>query len=128
MQISKHPLMYWVPRIVGILYAAFLSLFTFDAWEGTSSFWEGLLAWLIHLLPVAIVALGLIIAWRRPLAGGVIFLLLAALYLYLFASDFDQDWTDLALSALLIGGPLVLLGFLFLWEGRRSPPEARLQH
>lgn len=128
MQLRKNSLMYWVPRVGAIAYALFLSLFTFDAWEGTNSFWEGFLGWLIHLLPVAIVALALIIAWRRPFVGGLVFFLLGALFLYLFASDFNDDWTNFALTALLIAGPLILLGILFLWESRHEPRRASPQH
>lgn len=123
----NHPVRYWVPRVLGILYAGFISLFTFDAWEGTSSFWEGLVGWLIHLLPVAIVILALIIAWRRPVVGGGIFLVLATIFLLLFANELDGDWTDTVVSMLVIAGPLALIGVLFMVEGRKVPPSASLQ-
>lgn len=118
---------YWLPRVLGILFALFLSIFTFDAWEGADSFWQGFVGWLIHLIPVAIIALVLTIAWRRPGVGGVIFLVLGAVFLYLFVAEFDGDVTAIAASFLLIAGPQILLGILFLLESRKAPPQPGLQ-
>lgn len=107
----------WLPRLLALLYAAFLSLFAFDSWEGVG-FWQGLAAFLVHLLPVYFVLLALVIGWRRPQAGGVLFLALAVVFAVFFG------WREAAVLALM-GGPLVVIGVLFLLVGRPSP-RARL--
>jgi hypothetical protein len=118
---------YWLPRVLGIAFALFLMLFTFDAWEGTSSFWEGLLGWFIHMLPVFIVLFVLVVAWARPRIGGSLFLLLGAGFAVFFGERWDGQWTDALISFLIISGPLFLLGALFLLESRRIPPQPSLQ-
>ena len=67
---ATNPL-HWGPRVLGLLYALFLSLFAFDSWEGVSSFWEGLVGFFIHLLPVYIILFLLVVGWRGvPDSGG----------------------------------------------------------
>ena len=69
----------WLPRLLAIAYALFLSLFAFDSWEGVG-FWEGLVGFL-----VLAVGFTLIFGWREavvlaalagpPVVVGVLFLL-----------------------------------------------------
>lgn len=124
---TRRSFSYWLPRGLGIAYALFLMLFTFDAWEGTNSFWEGLLGWFIHLLPIFIVLFILVVAWVRPRVGGILFLLLAAGFSILFAERWDGDRVETALSLFIVAGPLFLLSVLFMMEARRSPPQPGLQ-
>lgn len=105
----------WLPRLLAILYALFLSLFAFDAWEGVG-FWAGLVGFIIHLLPVYFVLLALVLAWRRPRLGGCAFLALAVGFSLFYG------WREPALLALM-AGPLVVVGLLFLLDGWR--PSAR---
>lgn len=118
---------YWLPRVLGLAFAGFLMLFTFDAWEGTSSFWEGLLGWIIHMLPVFIVLFVLVLAWTRPRIGGILFLLLGAGFAVMFGDRWDGNRGDALLSFLIVSGPLFLLSVLFLIEARRNPPQPTLQ-
>lgn len=101
----------WSPRVLAILYALFLSLFAFDSWEGAATFWEGLAGFLIHLMPVYVVAAALAAGWRWPRAGGVLFLALAAGFALVF------NWSE-PLTLLLMAGPPALAGVLFLLGGR----------
>lgn len=107
----------WLPRLLAILYALFLSLFASDAWEGVG-FWEGLVGFFIHLRPVYLVLFALVVAWSWPRAGGVLFLALAVGFSWFFG------WTEPALLALM-AGPLVVIGLLFLVGGWRSSPRPR---
>jgi hypothetical protein len=124
---TRHSFSYWLPRGLGIAYALFLMIFTFDAWEGTGGFWAGLLGWLIHMLPVFIVLFVLVVAWTRPRIGGILFLLLAAGFAVFFGGRWGGNWGDALLSFLIISGPLFLLSFLFLVEARKAPPKPSLQ-
>ena len=109
---ATNPL-HWGPRVLGLLYALFLSLFAFDSWEGVSSFWEGLVGFFIHLLPVYIILFLLVVGWRWPRWGGVGFLILAVAFTLVFG------WRD-PLTILLLGGPPVLIGVLFLLDSRAA--------
>lgn len=104
--------LFWTPRILCILFAAFLTLFVADVFGESSGFWKTSAALLIHMIPVFIVIAVLVIAWRREWVGGVFFNVLA-LY-YLFANLRHLDWV------MAVSGPLFLIGVLFLvnWLNR----------
>jgi len=108
--------LYWSPRVLGILFALFLSLFAFDVFGVGLGLWESIRAFLIHLTPVYAVVIALILAWRRAWLGAILFPALAAAYLVLFGSR--GNWIAYA----LIMGPLLLLGLLFLlnWKYRQQ--------
>jgi hypothetical protein len=110
-------LLYWLPRVLGILFAVFLSLFAFDVFGEGYSFWETVWALLMHLVPTAIVVLILVLAWRWEWIGGVLFPLLGVLYIVVFWDE--SDW----LSYLTLSGPLLLIGGLFWinWRLRTRP-------
>ena len=57
----------WIPKTLAILFVLFLSLFAADA------IGEGVLAVLIHLIPVGIIAGLMILGWYRPRAGVIAF-------------------------------------------------------
>jgi hypothetical protein len=86
----------------------FLSLFALDVFSEDTGFWEKILALLIHLVPVYIVVIVLVIAWRREWIGAILFLGLALFYLF-------QAWGQEHWGAILgISGPLTLIGVLFM--------------
>lgn len=107
----------WLPRVLAVAYALFLSLFAFDVWEGVS-FWQGLVGFIIHLLPVYFVLFALVVAWRWPRAGGVAFMGLAAGFSLFYG------WNEPALLAIM-AGPLVVIGLLFLLAGWRPSSRPR---
>jgi len=102
-------LLRWSPRGVAILYAAFLTLFAFDVFD-SGSVLEQVVGFLIHLAPVYAVVLALIFAWRWPRLGGVLFLALAVGFAFVFG------WREMGILVLM-AGPLVLAGVLFLASG-----------
>lgn len=101
-------LIYWGPRISGIAIVAFMSLFAFDVFEeGTLA--EMLLAFFMHMLPMIILAVVLVIAWRWPWVGAVVFGL-AALALSAFALSNGIQGLS---TFLIIGAPLLMIALLF---------------
>lgn len=101
-------LLYWTPRILCILFAAFLSLFALDVFGEGYTFWETVVALLMDLIPTGIVLIVLAIAWRWEWVGAVLFLALGAWYLVTAWGHFH--WS----AYLMISGPLFLVGVLFL--------------
>lgn len=99
-------ILFWTPRLLSVLFAVFLSLFAFDVFDAGYSFWETILALLIHLIPTGIVLLILVLSWQREWIGGILFPVLSIFYL---VSAPGEHW----LAYLLIAGPLFLIGVLF---------------
>ena len=109
-------LLFWTPRILCILFAAFISIFAADVFGEGYGFWKTILALLIHLIPTWIVLIVLAISWRREWVGGILFTALGALYLIKFWGRFH--WS----VYLCISGPLFFIGVLFFlnWLSRKK--------
>ncbi len=111
MNSTVEKVLFWSPRVLGILIAIFVSLFALDVFGEGYSFWETIAALAMHLIPTLIILIVLGIAWRWEWTGGFLFVALGVLYITLF-------WEPSNLPAyLLISGPLFLVGILFLLDG-----------
>jgi len=108
MKRSKRSILVWTPRILGIVYAIFVSLFALDVFSVGYGFWEAIGALLIHLIPTGVVLAVLLIAWRWDWMGGILFIILGGLYLILAWGGFP--WSVFV----IMSGPLFLIGLLFL--------------
>ena len=104
-----HKALYWAPRVLGILAAAFVSIFALDVFGEGHSFWQTLLALAIHLIPTYILIIIVIIAWKWELAGGIIYIILGLFYIAIFSRRGFPIVTYVSIS-----GPLFLAGILFL--------------
>ena len=111
-------LLYWTPRVLCILYAAFISIFAADVFGGGAGFWRTAVALLIHLIPTFLLIAVLVVSWRREWIGGVLFIALAALWVTWAWNKPFFGWVPL----LSIAGPLVVTGVLFLlnWRYRKE--------
>ncbi len=118
MKTTTRRLLFWAPRIMCILFAAFISLFALDVFEENHGFWNTLLALLIHLIPTYILLLILAVTWRWEWVGGLLFPALGAFYIIAFWGRFH--WSAYA----VLSGSLFLLGVLFL-VGWRYRSEVR---
>ena len=107
-------ILYWTPRILAILFGLFVSLFALDSFQGNESIWTKLADFAVHLIPVAVYALILVLAWRWEWIGAVLFAALGVLYIFMVGNR-HLDWV------LLISGPLFLLAALFLVNWLRRP-------
>ena len=112
MKTFNRRVLYWAPRLLGLLFAGFISLFALDVFNEYHGFGPTLRALAMHLIPTFILLLLLAVAWRWELAGALAFTGLAIFYLVAF-------WGRLHWSAyVIISGPLFLLGALFLLSWR----------
>jgi hypothetical protein len=57
-------LLLWSPRVLGIGFGVFVSLFALDVFSEGLGVWQTALALLIHLIPTAILVAVLLIAWH----------------------------------------------------------------
>jgi hypothetical protein len=114
--------LFWTPRILCLIFTAFLSLFVLDVFAEHQGFCKTTLALAIHLIPTGILLLILAVTWRWEWLGGLLFPALGAFYILAFWGRFV--WYVYA----VISGSLFLLGALFLlnWRYRaelRAPPS-----
>ncbi len=116
MKTPLQQVLFWAPRILGLLFAAFISLFALDVFGEHRGFWQTLLALGIHLIPTALLLAVIAVSWRWEWVGAIVFPGLALFYLV-------SAWGRLHWSAYAaISGPMFLLGALFLVSWRlRSP-------
>lgn len=100
--------LYWLPRILGVLFIVFLGLFAMDVFSMTGSVMEKILGFLIHLTPSFILLTLLVLAWKREKVGGILFTMFAVLFALQFTRNFELS------AFLLIIFPVFLIGVLFL--------------
>lgn len=115
MRRSVTRLLYWTPRVLCILFAAFISIFAADVFSEARGFWQTALALLMHLIPTLVLIAVLVVSWRREWIGGVLFIALGVLYIVWAWNRPFAKWYVF----LLIAGPPILTGALFLLNWRR---------
>ena len=101
-------LLLWSPRVLGILVCCFLSAFSLDAFGAKQAFVQALPDFAIHIAPVLVLLAVVIVSWRWEWVGGLVFTGLAVIYAY--ATRDHLSWI------LIIAGPLLIVGVLFLWS------------
>jgi hypothetical protein len=104
--------LFWTPRVLGILFAVFISLFAMDVFEGHQPLGQVLLALAMHLIPTALIVGALAVAWRWEWVGAVLFFGLGVAYIVTMRGRFSWD------TYALIAGPAFLMGLLFLLNWR----------
>ena len=112
MKEPRKTILYWCPRVLSILFAAFISILALDVFGEGYAFGELLVALFMHLVPTFVIILFIIIAWKKEWIGAIFFLGLAIFYIIIFRSELD--WVTL----LIIPLPLLICSILYLlsWE------------
>ena len=105
--------LFWTPRILAMLYIAFLSMFALDVLSEEHGFWRILAALSIHLIPAFILIVVLILAWRWEWIGAALYTAAGVVYVAQvlglpLAPAIKMNWI------LTIGGPTFLVAALFL--------------
>ena len=105
-------LLFWTPRVLGIAFALFISIFAMDVFTAHYSLPQLLVALGMHLIPTALIVVALAVAWRWEWVGAVLFFGLGVAYIVTVRGRAQWDWY------LFIAGPLFLVGLLFLLNWR----------
>ena len=114
---TSSKIIYWGPRILCILAILFVSMFAADSFDPKLTIWQQIGGFLIHLIPVYILIILLVIAWKWELIGGILFALIAvglspSLYIHNFRMN-HSVWITLSVL-LMISFPFFLVGGLFI--------------
>ncbi len=91
--------LYWLPRVLAILFIGFISLFALDAFDQSQWF----IALIMHLIPSFILIAITVVAWKNEFIGWWLFV--GAGVILLFLSGFES-W--------IISAPAFVIGILFL--------------
>lgn len=108
MNTASLSVLYWSPRVLGVLMCAFLGLFALDAFSADKTIVEALRDFVIHLAPAALLLVIVATSWRREWIGAIAFFALAIGYMFMVRGRLD--WI------LVISGPLLIVGTLFWWS------------
>lgn len=94
-------IMYWLPRVLSIIFILFLSVFALDTpFPG----------FLMHLLPSLSVVAVLLIAWKRECFGSWLFVMLGGAFMMFF-----KTYESISMF-LMLSMPLFMIGILFLYD------------
>jgi hypothetical protein len=117
-------ILYWAPRILCILAILFISLFAGDAFSPELSFWQQVNALFMHLIPSFVLILFLVIAWKRELIGGILFVavgIIASPFVFYLNYHYNHfPFWQCILILLMITFPFILVGLLFILSHRRA--------
>lgn len=113
--------LFWLPRILVILFIIFISMFAFDSFDGDQSLIRKIGGFFIHLIPTFILIALLVVSWKWEWIGGIAFLLLGIFYIV-------WVWGKFPLSVYFsISGPLFVIGILFFvnwFRRKKSQPDS----
>lgn len=116
---KSNQLLYWTPRVLAIMAIAFVSLFALDAFQPGEPLGRQLLAFLIHMIPSFVLMAVLWLAWKRELAGGILFALIGLAtspWVFMHNYQMNHSFALSLLIILMITFPFVLVGGLFIWD------------
>ncbi|MDC7246541.1 MAG: hypothetical protein PQJ47_11630 [Sphaerochaetaceae bacterium] len=110
----------WIPRILSLLFIAFIFLFSLDVWQQQDlTVWQKLIGFVIHNIPVILLAVVLAVSWHHPAAGAILYGVAGLFYFIMIVDDFEL------ISFLILPVPLwvISLLFLFVWKSNRMTTE-----
>lgn len=101
----------WLLRAALVLMGLYAILWLFfGIGEMTSGDWSGA----IHLVPAIMVVALMFLAWRRPMEGGVVLVILGVLAFLYYGVATMQGGRPFQVTSLIGGVPYLVCGFLFL--------------
>jgi hypothetical protein len=108
-------ILYWTPRVAGILFILFISLFALDIFDMQLGFWETVVGLFMHLIPSILLTIAVVIAWKHEWFGALLFIGWAIWYVSFMQGFY---WT----VYVFIAGIPTLIGLLFLagWIWRKQ--------
>jgi hypothetical protein len=116
---KKNKLLFWTPRILGIIFVFFLMMFSLDVFQEGLTASQIAVGLFMHNIPALFLLIVLIISWRYEIVGGIVFISAGLLYILMLAMNPKFEWYMLSWSA-TIAGPAFLVGILFIINWRKK--------
>jgi hypothetical protein len=105
----KNRVIYWIPRILALLAILFMGMFSLDSFGGDESTGKKLLGFFVHNIPVLVLIIFLVIAWKHELAGGLLFIVASIAMSIFFRSFSGNPGSIIVISPFLITGLFFVL-------------------
>jgi prolipoprotein diacylglyceryltransferase len=125
MKPSKN-LLYWAPRIIGILTILLISMFALDSFNPGNTTGQNLASLLIHLLPSFALLILLLIAWKWEFIGGIIFIVLGIAWgIFVFYINYHRTGSPgkSLFVVLTLSIPLIIAGILFIFSHNKAKKQ-----
>jgi hypothetical protein len=104
----KQKILYWLPRVLAIIYILFISMLALDIFTEYSKISEILIGLFMHLIPSFILIGATVLAWKKEKIGGIVFIVLALAMALFFNRNMEP------IGFLIISFPVLVIGALFL--------------
>ena len=105
---NKSKILNRAAKILAVVYILFISALALDVFEIDAPLGQKLMGLIMHLIPSFALIIAAFIAFRKRVAGGIIFILLAIVFTFYFRTYSN------VFSLLSISAPLFIIGLLFL--------------
>ncbi|NOU19765.1 MAG: hypothetical protein HOO91_19580 [Bacteroidales bacterium] len=102
--------LFWLPRLIAISIAIFLSVFAFDVFSMPAPFGKKMIGFTIHTIPSISILIIAIITWKKSFWGSFLFTLL------FIAITFYFKTYNNATSFLILSIPLLFIALLYTLE------------
>jgi hypothetical protein len=113
-QLSRRAL-FWTPRVLSIVFIAFLSLFALDVFDEHLGLWRTVLALTMHLIPSFVLIAALVLAWRWEWIGAALYASAGLLYVgWVVSMSRPVPPAIRLIWVLTIAGPAFVIAGLFL--------------
>jgi len=102
-------LLYWSPRIIGILAILFMMMFSVDCFDGEGPVSDQLICLFMHNIPTVGFIIVLTIAWKWELIGGILIALISLAAAIMFKSFAGNP------ASLVVISPFIVCSVLFIY-------------
>jgi hypothetical protein len=110
----QNKLLFWLPRIITIIFILFISMFSLDVFGMNQGFWAALFALFMHLLPTIILTLILIFFWKKSIWLGSMWIAFGIWYLAIMIPNMIRQFEFYYLSWLVMfSGVAFVIAVLF---------------
>ena len=104
--------LFLTPRVLGILFILFVSLFALDIFEMNLGFWGTIVGLLMHLLPSIAMTIALVLAWKYEWIGEILFAVVGGWFLRV-STPGDVMFYFVFIGIPLLIAVLLLLGWIY---------------
>jgi len=117
---------FWLPRIITIILILFITLFSLDVFGNGLSLFQVILAFIIHSLPSIILALILIIFWKKSRVLGWMWVGFGVLYFLFVVKNLIFNFQFYYFSWILeFSGAAFVMAYLFFRAAKNTSLRAK---